>query len=109
VSEALAMLGAPVADQLVKSLVSGLSYEGQLSVCVALGRVGGSRAVQPLSDMVGDSTGTTWVRAIAVEALGSIGDHGATRWNARYAFDTNFLALPLTATAATLDGVLDLE
>ena len=44
-----------------------------------------------------------------VEALGSIGDHGATRWNARYAFDVNFLALPLTATAPNFDGVLDLE
>ena len=109
VSEALAMLGAPAADSLVKALVSGLSLEAQMSACVALGRTGGGRAVQPLSDMLGDSTGTTWVRAVAVEALGSIGDHGATRWNARYAFDTNFLSLPLTATAATLDGVLDLE
>jgi len=108
-SEALAMLGAPAADSLIKSLVSGLSLEAQMSACVALGRTGGGRAVQPLSDMVGDATGTSWVRAVAVEALGSIGDHGATRWNARYAFDTNFLALPLTATAATLDGVLDLE
>ena len=109
VSEGLAMLGAPVTERLVKSLVSGLSLEAQLSACIALGRTGGSRAVQPLSDLVGDATGTAWVRALAVEALGSIGDHGATRWNARYAYDVNFLALPLTATAPNFDGVLDLE
>ncbi len=109
VSEGLAMLGAPVADRLVKSLVAGPSLEAQLALCVALGRTGGSRAVQPLSDLVDDSTGTAWVRAMAAEALGSIGDHGAARWNARYAFDVNFLALPLTATAPNYDGVLDLE
>ncbi|HTF88466.1 MAG TPA: HEAT repeat domain-containing protein [Planctomycetota bacterium] len=109
VSEGLAMLGAPVTDRLVKSLTSGLSLEAQLAACIALGRTGGSRAVQPLSDLVGDATGTAWVRALAVEALGSIGDHGATRWNARYAFDVNFLALPLTETAPNFDGVLDLE
>jgi HEAT repeat protein len=109
VSEGLAMLGAPVGERLVKSLVSGLSLESELAACVALGRTGGTRAVQPLSDLVGDSTGTAWVRAVAVEALGSIGDHGATRWNARYAYDVNFLALPLTATAPNFDGVLDLE
>jgi HEAT repeat protein len=109
ISEALAMLGVHAGDRLVESIGNGLSLEAQLAACVALGRTGGSRAVQPLTDMVGDSSGTTWVRAMAVEALGSIGDHGAVRWNASYGFDLNFLALPLTATAPTLDGVLDLE
>jgi HEAT repeat protein len=109
VSEGLALLGEPAGDLLVKSLTSGLGLESQLAACVALGRTGGGRAVQPLSDLVGDATGTTWVRAMAVEALGSIGDHGATRWNARFGFDTNFLAMPLTSTAPTFDGVLDLE
>jgi HEAT repeat protein len=109
VSEGLTLLGAPAAERLVKSLAGGLGLEAQLAVCIALGRTGGGRAVQPLSDLVGDATGTAWVRAIAVEALGSIGDHGATRWNARYAYDVNFLALPLTATAPTFDGVLDFE
>ncbi|HUR27403.1 MAG TPA: HEAT repeat domain-containing protein [Planctomycetota bacterium] len=110
VSEGLAMLGAPVTERLIKALVGGgASLEAQLAACVAIGRTGGARAVRPLSDLVDDSTGTTWVRAVAVEALGSIGDHGATRWNARYAFDLNFLALPLTGTAPTFDGVLDLE
>ncbi len=109
VGEGLALLGVPVAERLVKSLVGGLSLESQLAVCVALGRTGGSHALQSLSDLAGDSSGTAWVRAAAVEALGSIGDHGATRWNARYAFDVNFLALPLTATAPEFDGVLDLE
>lgn len=109
ISEALALLGQNPSQRIVKSLVGGPGLEAQLAACMALGRTGGAKAVQPLTDLAGDATGTTWVRAMAIEALGSIGDHGATRWNARYAFDTNFLALPLTATAPTLDGLLDLE
>lgn len=107
--EGLALLGTPPVEPLLAALGAGLGLEAQLSACIALGRTGGGRAVQPLSELLGDATGTAWVRAMAVEALGSIGDHGATRWNARYAFDVNFLALPLSATAPTFDGVLDLE
>ncbi|HUR27451.1 MAG TPA: HEAT repeat domain-containing protein [Planctomycetota bacterium] len=109
VSEALALLGAPVSRQLVGMMAGGASLESQMNLCTALGKVGDNRSLRAVSEVACDNTTLVWVRAAAASALGAMANRRPERWNADLGYALNFLMLPPTLSSASLDGLLDRE
>ena len=108
-SEALTLLGAQVSRQLLGVLSAGASIESKMSVCLALGRVGDGKSLRALCQLASDPAGLLWVRASATSALGTMGSQRGGDWKSNLGPALNFLSLPQTLTAATLDGLLDLD
>ncbi len=108
-SEALTLLGAQVSRQLLGMMAGGASLESKMSLCRALGRVGDGRALRALCQVASDPTGLLWVRAAATSALGTMGSRREGDWNAGLGHALNFLWVPSTLSAASLDGLLDLD
>jgi HEAT repeat protein len=109
VSEALALLGAPVARQLLSQMGEGASLESQMHLCFALGRVGDGSSLRALFQAASDSSTLVWVRAAATSALGNLGSCREGDWNADLGHALNFHRVPATLSAVSLDGLLDLE
>ena len=80
-----------------------------MSVCLALGRVGDGKSLRALCQLASDPAGLLWVRASATSALGTMGSQRGGDWKSNLGPALNFLSLPQTLTAATLDGLLDLD
>ncbi len=71
-ASALAAIGAPAVDPLIKVLTKG-SGRSAANAATALGSIGDSRAVQPLLDVV-SRTSDSAVAPAAFESLGNLGD-----------------------------------
>ncbi len=108
-SEALTLLGAQVSRQLLGMLAGGASLESKMSLCLALGRVGDGKSLRALCQVASDPVGKLWVRAAATSALGTLGSQRGGDWKGELGHALNFLCVPPSLSAASLDGLLDLD
>ena len=91
----LGLLGdAHIGRDLIYELSVARSPTAQISFCVALGRVGDARAVEPLLDVLRDDQQVPSVRAAAADALGGICDKDVLPWSARLSIGSSFFANP---------------
>lgn len=105
---ALALLGdRSVLPVLVAALREARTLPSQSALAFAIGRVGDTRAVDPLLALLGDEGAPEATRAFAAAALGVVGHADDLPWNSRLAVDLYYGLPPGTLTDGAR-GVLDL-
>ena len=80
----------------------------QAAIASALGFIGDKRSVDPLVEMLKDSSKTGAARGFAAVALGIVAEREPLPWNAKYSVDTNYRANTTTLTGQNATGLLDI-
>ena len=94
--------GVPI---LIEMLEQAGSFSSRSSTAFALGRIGDSRAITSLLELLRDEEASSKTRAVAALALGIVADKDPLPWQTVYAVDLNYLAATPTLTGAC--GILD--
>jgi len=106
-SLSLCLLGTDeVTPILVAMLGRAQSLASQAAVCAALARTRDARALAPLLALFDDARRSTAIRAVAVEALGRLGDPRDVPRSALYSIDANLHAAPGTLFSSDGSGIL---
>lgn len=106
---ALALLAdREIVDVLIENLREVKSLAAQASIARALGRIGGSEAVEPLLKLISDSDRPDAARALAAIALGLVADRDELPWNSILSVDSNYLAAPATLLDQQGFGILNI-
>jgi HEAT repeat protein len=95
-------------DILIENLRAVRSLAAQASIARALGRIGGSEAVEPLAGLLESEESTDAARALAAIALGLVADRDALPWNTILSVDSNYLAAPPTLHDQQGFGILNI-
>jgi HEAT repeat protein len=94
--------------ELVTRLADAKSLASQSALARALGRIGDSRSVVPLSTLVGSPRATDRARGFAAAALGMACDADRLPWTTPYALGGNYVAAPITLRDSQGQGLLNL-
>jgi len=106
---ALGLLGDRTAVELLTTkLERASSLAAQAAIAQALGRIGDSRAFDPLLAMLVDRQLTDRARAFAAVALGLIAERDELPWGAVLSVGCNYVAAPPTLFDHTGFGILNI-
>ena len=108
VSTALALLGDhEILPELIVALREAKTFATQSALAFSIGRIGDTRAVTPLLELLRNENVSISTRAFAAAALGVVGDDRELPWNSMIAVDVYYGIPPSTLTDGAR-GVLDL-
>lgn len=96
-----------ILPELIEALKKARTLPTQSALTFAIGRVGDSRAVAPLIDLLEDDDLPETTRAFGAAALGVVGDDLMLPWNSKFAVDLHYGLPPSTLTDG-VRGILDL-
>jgi len=110
VSIARALLGDyRLAEDLIAALAEVETLGGRVGIAGALGHVGESRTIAPITAALGERDATALGRSYLVAALGEICDEAELPWTATYALGVNYGAAPATLEQGRDQGLLNLD
>jgi len=96
------------ANGLVEMLRTARGFQAQAAIANALGTIGAASSVQPLVEMMTDTSITDSARGFAAVALGIVCDKELLPWNSKIAVNSNYRANVATLTNSMGTGILDI-